>query len=111
MAYFGTSEQLQRAARVRQLLEKGQLWQDIPADQQLGDITETAQGLEPRKSDPFPRETVLMVRDMAQQGLPHEFIRRSLVDLLERGYMWPQWRMKLSDHPGPTPPRGQYEGR
>jgi len=90
-------EDFKREAKKRRLRRWGESWENIPRDQRIGDIIETIHGLEPRKSDPFPRESVMLILDMARQGLPPRVIDKTLVDLLKRGRMWPKWRMKLSD--------------
>lgn len=99
MARYGGSRQRGHASRVRYLIEFGTPWTVLPREQRLGDILETLEDREPRRSDPFPGPMRALVRDLGRQGLPLEFIDRAVVDLLERGRLGENPRFRISDRP------------
>lgn len=76
--------------------DKGLEWHLIPRDQRLGDIRETIDDLEPRKSDPFPEPIVEFVKKKNEEGLSIEEIDEALVKMIKDGEL-PTWKMYISD--------------
>lgn len=76
--------------------DEGLEWHLIPEDQRLGDIRETIDDLEPRKSDPFPKPVVEFIKEKNEQGMSIEEIDRALVEMIEKGNL-PTWIMHISD--------------
>ena len=76
--------------------DRGLEWHLIPRDQRLGDIHETIDGLEPRKSDPFPEPVVEFIMEKNEQGLSIEEIDKALVKMITDGKIL-TWIMHISD--------------
>jgi len=76
--------------------DKGTDWHLIPEDQRLGDIRETIEDREPRKSDPFPDKVVGFIKESHKDGHTDEEIDKKLCELIEAGEM-PTWKMYISD--------------
>jgi hypothetical protein len=74
----------------------GREWHRLPSDQRRGDINETINDLEPRKSDPFPTATVKAIKKYAKQGLSVAEIDLKLVEDITAGRL-ATWMMHLSD--------------
>ena len=74
--------------------DQGLPWHKIPKDQRLGDIHETIENLEPRKSDPFPEPVVEFI--MENKDLSIEEIDEKLVKMIEDGDL-PTWTMHISN--------------
>jgi len=79
--------------------DEGLPWHKIPKDQRLGDIDETINNLEPRKSDPFPEPVVEFIMEKHEQGLSIEEIDKALVEMIEKGDL-SSWTMYISDSEG-----------
>lgn len=99
MARYGAARQQAHSAAVIRLIQYGEPWSMLPRDQRLGDILETIEDREPRKSDPFPGPMRALVRDLGRQGLPLEVIDSTVRDLLERGRLGRDPRFRISDRP------------
>lgn len=76
--------------------EGGREWHQLPRKDRRGDIHETINDLEPRKSDPFPQAAVKAIKKYAKQGLSIEEIDLKLVGDITAGRL-ATWIMHLSD--------------
>jgi hypothetical protein len=76
--------------------DRGKHWHILSNEARIGDIQETIQNIEPRKSDPLPKAAVDLIMELHAQGVSEDEIDRRLVDEINAGRIQP-WTMYLSD--------------
>lgn len=82
-------------------------WSLLSHEARIGDIHETINDLEPRKSDPFPEPVVKAIKRLANEGLTEDQIDKEIRRLIKIGEL-PTWTMGISE-PTPSPKTKELE--